>query len=289
MIHNKHKIQDVGAAMQQKTARGYRSGSIRKWKNCAAKTSPAANTLSSLPACGPKEYSFCLPKNNLSTKKAGETIIIDGNLGDRKFVVINETKFLLVHQDTTEATVFYDSQQKRVRICSSIFPGKNGGQHLPQQKRITTNASSLFEWGVVRTKQNWWGSRGYTLATPHDGSYTMKHPKQPTKGRRYNPVTTIRSSSRKGSNGKKNSNICATLAEMHSCWKCRTIMGSIDPAMLACFALAIDLLQYPTNSEYENLVALVKDFIVTERISETKHDKPTRKSLETSARIETFL
>ena len=108
MINHKLKIQDVGTAMQQNTARGYRSGSIRKWKASASglgKTSPAANTLSSLPACGPKEYSFCLPKNNLSTKKAGETIIIDGNLGDRKFVVVNETKFLLVHQYVGYCTV----------------------------------------------------------------------------------------------------------------------------------------------------------------------------------------
>ena len=245
MRKSKQKIRDVRAIPQT-----------------AAKTTtiyPTAKTLSSFPVCGPKEYSFCLPKNNL-LKTTTREISIDGNLGDRKFVVVDGTKFLLRHQETTEAVVFYDRKKNTVRICSTTFPGRHGRK----QPTTTKNDDILFEWGVVRAKNVFLGGRGYTLTTPHDGKYTMKRPREPTKGRRYNPVTEIRSSRK----GNHKSNIYATLAETHSSWKCRTITGSIDPAMLACFVFAIDIFHHRHNKEYESLVYLINESIMAARTSE---------------------
>ena len=144
---NKQSIKDYKTVVDMDTAR-----------DCT----PPSNTLSSLKATLTKEYSFVLPKKN-STSTIAQEVSIDGDLGNRKFVTVERTRCLLMHNETTEAILLYKNQTRTIHICSFVSLGNNHGEF------------PLFEWATVRKTRRGWRRqcRGYTMTTPYDGSYSV--------------------------------------------------------------------------------------------------------------------
>jgi hypothetical protein len=135
-----------------------------------------------------------------------------------------------MHKDRTEAILLCNHHTETIHICSFTLPGENHRGGIP-----------LFEWGrISKTRGKRRRFRECTLETPFDGTYSWSVPKKQRidtdNDESKSRTVAIRSSAR--------NSVCATLEETKSAWICRTTTCGVDPAMLACFVLALDAFQH---------------------------------------------
>merc|ERR1719162_2503627 len=108
------------------------------------------------------------------TTEAESCRIGGGVLGDRKFIPVDRTRCMLRHNGKTEAILLRNVKTQTIHICSFMPPGN--------EKR---DGHPLFEWGVIGKSKNKKNSTtthcrskifdsGYTMATPFDGSYSVR-------------------------------------------------------------------------------------------------------------------
>ena len=209
---------------------------------------PSTHTLSSLKANKSDGYTFTIPKNtNFWDNMTTESCRIGGDkLGDRKFVPVDRTRCMLRHKGKTEAILLRNQKTQTIHICSFMPPGN--------EKR---DGHPLFEWGVIGKSKNKKNSTtthcrskifdsGYTMATPFDGSYSVRGVTMPSSSssnqgikssNSNNNNTMVVTSSQNGDN-----KTCATFEETDDKWICHTMYG-IDPIMMVCSIVALDTLR----------------------------------------------